>query len=126
MIRGLIAGAIGVFALALVVDSNVVGKDKEPASIKAVMKKAHTAPKGELTLLDKVIKGKASDDEKKQLLDLYSDMAKDTPPMNDDQDWKDRTKALVAAAKAGDAEALKTASNCMGCHSEHKAKKKKA
>jgi hypothetical protein len=119
MIRGLFASAAAMFALVLVVDSSVEGsKDKEPLPIKMIMKKAHTPPK--TSLLTKVISGKADADEKKELIALYTDLGKNKPPKNDDQDWKDRTKALLDAAKADDAKALKKAANCQGCHTEHK------
>lgn len=117
--RGLIAGAVCVFALALVLDSAAVGGDKEKVTIKQVMKKAHS--KGGLR--DKVIAGDASAEEKKELVSLYEALGRNTPPKGDEAAWKDKTKALVEAAKANDVAALKKASNCAACHSEHKGKK---
>jgi hypothetical protein len=126
MMRCLIAIAVAVGALVLMLDSNVVGKDKEPVSIKAIMKKAHsglTGPDDDDTLLGKVLEGTAKADEKKMLVALYTDLAKATPPMNDGKEWKDRTKALLDAAKADDVKALKKASNCKSCHEQFKKKK---
>ena len=116
MIRGLIAGAVAMFAMVLVIDGNVDGaKDKDPVSIKVVMAKAMKGG-----LCGKVASGKASDEEKKELIALFTDLAKNTPPKGEEKAWKERTSALLAAAKADDAKALKKAANCKECHSEHK------
>jgi hypothetical protein len=101
--------------------TNVAGEKK--VEIKDVMK---TAMKGGLCA--KVAGGKASDAEKKQLVELFTALSKDTPPKGDADSWKTKTTALVDAAKkaaAGDADAgkaLKAAANCMACHSAHKGK----
>jgi hypothetical protein len=124
MLRSLIAGSVVVLGVALLVDGTVEGKDKE-LTIKQVMKKAHQpAKKGEVSLLKKVLEGDASKDEKADLVKLYEALAKCTPPMGEKDDWKDKTKALIAAAKGDNVDALKTASNCMACHDAHKKKKK--
>jgi surface antigen len=92
-------------------------------TIKKVMK---AAMKG--GLCKKVADGKASDDEKKQLLELFQNLAKSTPPEGDADSWKEKTSALVDAAQGavdGDAGAnakLKKAANCMACHKVHKGK----
>ena len=95
------------------------------------------APRGDATkkamqdghkskLIDKVLGGKASDEEKKTLLDLYRGMAKEDAPKGDQADWKKKVEALVSAAEgvaSGDKEAiakLKAASDCKACHSLHK------
>src|SRR6516164_7790345 len=67
----------------------------DPKPIKEIMGKAHKDG-----LLKKVSSGKASGDEKKELLALYEDLAKNKPPMGDEADWKTRTEAMVKAAKA--------------------------
>ena len=121
---GLIACAVAVFAFVLMLDSNLMGGDKDKVTIKVVMKKAHTAKKGEDSLLKKVIAGTASDTEKKELVELYTALSKNEPPAGDADSWKTKTTALIAAAKSGDAAALKKASDCAACHSEHKKKKK--
>jgi hypothetical protein len=77
-------------------------------------------------LIDKVLGGKASEEEKKTLLDLYKEMAKEDAPKGDQADWKKKVEALVSAAQrvvSGDKEAiakLKAASDCKACHSLHK------
>jgi hypothetical protein len=114
MNRGLIAGAAAIFGLVFLLDGSVHG-GKDAVSIKVVMQKAMKGG-----LCGKVASGKASDEEKKQLIALFTDLAQDKPPKNDDQDWKDRTKALLDAAKADDGKALKKAADCKGCHSNHK------
>jgi hypothetical protein len=121
MIRGLFASAVAMVALVLVMNSSVEGgKDKEPLAIKVIMKKAHTAPKGEKSLLAKVTGGTADADEKKALVALYTDLAANKCPKGDAADWKERTQAILKAAKADDGKALKKAANCQGCHDEHK------
>jgi len=123
MIRGLFASAVAVVALVLVMDSSVEG-GKDKLTIKEVMKKAHVPPaKGEPSLLAKVTSGKASSEERKELVSLYQALAKNDPPKGEQDSWKEKTEALVKAAKANDADALKKASNCAACHKEHKGKK---
>lgn len=92
-------------------------------TIKEVMKLAHV---GKPPLCGKVVQGKATDAEKKQLLELYEALAANKPPCGDLKDWEQRTKALVEAAKAlvaNDKDAIakyKKALNCAACHKEHK------
>ncbi len=100
----------------------------EDLAIKDVMKKAHQPPeKGKPTLLAKVSTGKASDDEKKMLVELYEALGKNKPPKGDEDEWKKRTDALVKAAKAAEEGAkdagkqLGKASNCLACHKAHRA-----
>jgi hypothetical protein len=85
---------------------------------KEVMKNAH----GKGKLRDKVSGGSATDEEKRQLVEYYEALAANRPPRGDDASWKEKTAALVKAAKdaqAGNADALKMV-NCMGCHQAHK------
>jgi hypothetical protein len=95
--------------------------DKPKYKIKEVMKIANKDG-----LHKKVVGGKASDDEKKQLLELYEALAKNKPPKGAEDSWKEKTEALVKAAKAvvegteGAAKELGTAANCGACHKEHK------
>jgi hypothetical protein len=135
MKRGLFAGTVTLFALALMMDSSVEGgKDKEKEkekvkdiTIKIVMKKAHqAAKKGEKSLLTKFQDGEATAEEKAQLVKLYEALAANFPPKGDKEGWKTKTEALVKAAKANDIAALKAASDCSGCHKEHKKSKKDA
>ncbi|MBI5758475.1 MAG: hypothetical protein HZA46_08160 [Planctomycetales bacterium] len=97
-------------------------KDKPKHSIKDVMK---TAMKG--GLCKKVGDGSASDAEKKELLALFESLGKNKPPKGEEKSWKEKSEALVNAAKAavdGKADAadqLKKAANCGACHKDHKA-----
>ncbi len=89
--------------------------DKPKHSIKEVMK---VAMKGGLN--KKVADGGASDDEKKQLVEMYESMVANTPKKGDAADWKTKTDALLTAAKGTDGAALLKAANCKACHDSHK------
>jgi hypothetical protein len=98
------------------------GEENKPKhDIKEIMTLAHK--KG---LAKKVIDGKASADEKKELVDLYADLGKNAPPKGDAESWKEKSTAVVKAAKdveagkPGAQAALKKAINCAGCHNAHK------
>ncbi len=123
MKRGLILSAFAVFAFILVVDGSLQGGDKgkdgDKVTIKVVMKKAMVGG-----LCKKVAGGSASKEEQAELVKLFEGLAKCEPPKGDAASWKEKTEALVKAAKAGDGEALKKAANCAACHGEHKGKKK--
>ena len=119
MNRGLIVGAAAIFGLVFMLDGSVRG-GKDPVSIKEVMKKAMKG--GKDSLCTKVATGKATDEEKKELVALFTDLAANKPPKGDPDSWKDKTKALLDAAKADDGKALQKAANCMTCHKEHKGK----
>lgn len=94
-------------------------EDEKPKyTIKDVMKTAHKAG----TLKDKVVNGTATDEEKKLLIAMYEAMATSKPPKGAEASWKEKTAALLVAAKEGDVDKLKAASNCMACHREHKGK----
>jgi hypothetical protein len=106
--------------------ATAIADDDEPKkklTIKEIMDVAHK--KG---LIKKVATDKASNEEKKKLHDLYTQMAKLKPPKGDQKSWESKTKALVKAAKAAvDKDAtfkakLKAASNCANCHNVHKPK----
>lgn len=77
-------------------------------------------------LFKKVATGKASADEKKDLLSFMEALAKSTPPKGDAGDWKDRTTALVEAAREAVSDRptasakLKAAGNCKSCHDVHR------
>ncbi len=119
---------IGVAALLAVVVGGLAGlraaDDKAKYDIEAIMDKAHGEKNDKL--LKKVLDGKASADEKKELLDLYTELGKNKPPKGDDKSWKDKTSALASAAKDvvdgkdGAVASLKKASSCGACHKVHK------
>jgi len=116
----LLAGAIATLSLGLLLGENNAG-EKAKYTIPEVMAKAHK--KG---LMKTVASGKASDDEKEQLVALYVALNANEPPQGDVKDWKKRTGALVEAAKKaakGDeaaAKSLPKLANCGECHKLHK------
>jgi hypothetical protein len=116
----LLAGGIAALSLLLVLGTNDAG-EKAKYTIPQVMAKAHKAG-----LHKKVASGQASDAEKKMLVELYTALNKNEPPMGDAKAWKERTGKLVeAATKAakGDEDAAKSIpklANCKECHSMHK------
>jgi hypothetical protein len=100
-------------------------KPKKPKyTIKQVMETAHKEK-----LLNKVADGKADKDEKKELLELYVALSQNKPPKGTLKDWKKRTGAMVAAAKAvvagkkGAEKKLGATVDCMACHMRHRPKK---
>jgi hypothetical protein len=102
----------------------VAAEDKKPKyTIKEVMTKAMKEG-----LCKKCASGKASDDEKKDLLELLSALSANTPPKGDKESWTKKTQALEEAAKGiadGKKDAgkkLGAAANCKACHSLHKGK----
>lgn len=116
-----IALSLGLAAVLLA--ASYAGADDKPKyTTKEVMKEAHGKPK----LLNKVLDGKATDDDKKKLLELYEAMAKNKPAKGDADNWKKLNDAIVAAAKDvvagkdGSVDALKKATKCGDCHSAHK------
>jgi hypothetical protein len=96
-------------------------EDKPKHTIKEVMK---ACMKG--GLCKKVADGKATEEEKAKLVECFEALAANKPPKGEDASWKEKTAALVAAAKdcaagkEGAGAALGKAANCMGCHSAHK------
>ena len=124
MRQGLRYGAAALLAAAFMgVTVFGAADDKPKYDIETIMEKAHDKDNG---LYKKVVDGKADADEKKQLVDYYTELGKNKPPKGDAKSWKDKTTALVSAAKevvdgkeAGVAD-LKKASNCMACHKAHK------
>jgi len=98
-------------------------QEKAKYTTKEVMQKAHKGG-----LMKKVSEGKASADEKKQLIEFYEALAANKPPKGDEAEWKVKTTAILAAARAAadgdDAVAKKLAETvkCMECHQAHKGK----
>ncbi len=99
-------------------------EDAKPKySIEEIMEKAH---KGKPSLFQQVIKGKANEGQKKQLLEYYEELAKNKPEKGDLGDWKKRTSAMIRAAKdivagkEGAGKELGKAANCAKCHELHK------
>jgi surface antigen len=92
-----------------------------PKTIKEVMKIAHKDG-----LMKKVAGGSASDEEKKQLLDLYIDLLEGEPKKGDKAEWKTIAGATVVSAakvvlgREGATDELKKTTDCMACHSKFK------
>jgi len=124
VMRKLLVAAVVIGGLALALNlASRAADDKKPVAIKEVMQ---TCMKGGLN--KKVQDGGASDEEKKKLLAMFQDLAKNKPPKGDEESWKKKTGALVEAAQAivdkkedGVAK-LKVAANCAACHGAHKGK----
>lgn len=97
---------------------------KPKYDIEQIMEKAHKPPKNSLFV--KVKSGKANEEQKKQLLELYEELAKNKPEKGDLKDWQRRTNALVQAAKDvvdgkdGASQGLAKAADCKGCHQLHR------
>ena len=93
------------------------------ATIKKVMKAAFKGG-----LCKTVIEGKATEEQKKELLALFQELAAAEPPKGDAESWKEKTGHLVTAAegvladKKGSHVQLKAAANCKACHEVHKGK----
>jgi hypothetical protein len=114
-VLALFVASVGLFATAQ--------DDKPKFTTKEVMKKAHD---GNPKLCAKVATGKASKEEKDELVVLYVALSQNKPAKGDAKSWEEKTKALVEAAnecvkddKAGGPK-LQKAVDCKGCHVVHK------
>jgi mono/diheme cytochrome c family protein len=73
-----------------------------------------------------VADGKATDEEKAKLVECFEALPANKPPKGEEESWKEKTAALIAAAKdcaagkEGAGAALGKAANCAGCHGAHK------
>jgi cytochrome c553 len=99
---------------------------KPKYTIEEIMEKANKKRDGQPSLLKQVVDGKASDAEKKELLDYYTELAKNKPEKGELADWQKRTKAILSATKdvvdgkPGSEKALQKVVNCKACHEAHK------
>ena len=101
-------------------------KGKPKYNIEAIMVKAHKG--GEESLRNKVLAGKASKKELEQLVELYVELGKNTPPKGSKESWKKKTDAVIAAVKKVKADpeskaaltTLGNATKCAACHDEHR------
>jgi hypothetical protein len=106
------------------------GQDPEAAkpkhAIEEVMQGAHVAPEGQQSLLARVAAGRASDEEKQQLLDFYISLAENEPPRGELTAFQEKTRPIIIAAakvvvgREGAGAELRRAVNCAGCHRDHK------
>jgi uncharacterized protein (TIGR03067 family) len=101
----------------------------EKLKVSDIMLKAHLKPQNRATrnnLDSKVIDGKATDAEQKELLMLYTALSKLKPPRGEIGEWKTRTDEVVDAVKAVIAkedkasERLTKARDCKSCHDKHR------
>ena len=117
---GIVCGCL--LSLFVAAPENAPGADAKPA-IKSIMQAAHKKPK---ELLKKVATGTATDVQKAELVKLYQALAALRPPRGEAASWEEKTKALLAAARAaaeGKPEAageLNRVANCAACHEAHK------
>jgi hypothetical protein len=122
--KKLLFGAV-VALLAVVVAGRVGARADKPKSIEEIMEMAHKG--SDDPLLPKLLEGKGTAKDAKELLALYVDLSKNDPPKGSKEAWKKRTDAIVAAAKKvaanhEDKEALaglKKVVVCAECHKEH-------
>lgn len=119
--RSTMLWGVALAALAMLALSGNAEDKKPKYAIKEVMQKAHKGG-----LLKTVLSGSANKEQKDSLVEMYISLGQNKPPKGDDKSWKEKTEALLTAAKGvakGDKEAtgkLKKASNCMECHSVHR------
>lgn len=116
---------IGLVALLFGVVATSSGGADDAPTIKDVMKKIHS---GKPPVCGKISKGEASKEEKELAVKMYEALAKSKPPKGDEAGWKEKTGALLAAAKAcladekDGVDKYKKAVNCKACHEAHKGK----
>jgi hypothetical protein len=122
MIRALSVLAVVVGVMVIVSLAARVGAE-DKLSIKSIMNDGH---KGKEAPITTVLTGKADEKTLKQFLEYYEFMATQKPPAGDEESWKKKTTALVAAMKAvidkkdNALEDLKGAADCKACHMAHK------
>lgn len=110
----LMTGLLALGAMALILGTNQAGLAPKYTTSE-VMKKAMKGG-----LCGKVAKGKASEEEQKQLIELFEAMAENKAPKGDQKAWVAKCEALVKAAKENDGKSLMAAANCKACHDAHK------
>lgn len=117
--KSLVLLAIASVSVAGLLQADPPGEAKH--SIKEVMAKAH---KGKL--LNKVLDGQATAEDKMVLLDHYISLRQNKPPKGEQAEWERRTDRIVLAAakmavgREGVAKELRAATNCSACHSTHR------
>jgi hypothetical protein len=98
-------------------------------TIAQLMVMAHGSPSARANnnaLDQKVVSGKATDEERKQLVDLYEALSKARPPKGNADDWATETAALAEAARkvvkgdAGSTKRFAEVLDCKGCHAKYR------
>lgn len=117
----LLSGAmLAMIAGLAVVAASGEAQEAPKHTIKIVMQKAMKGG-----LCGKVASGKATDEEKKELIELFTALHANKPPKGEEASFKEKAKALLDGAKAAAEDskkggALKKAANCKACHEAHK------
>ncbi|MCY2980407.1 MAG: hypothetical protein NTU79_17210 [Planctomycetota bacterium] len=120
-----LVSSIAIAAILLLGFSHANSFNAEKKTIKEVMKAGLA---GNTSLLNKVLGGDASAEEKMKLLDLYIDLVENDAPKGDETEWKMMagmamlTAAKVVAGREGAIDELKKASDCKSCHDKFKGK----
>jgi hypothetical protein len=117
--RNLIVVASLTMAVLIAVEmDSLAAQDKAKFTISEVMQQAHKGG-----LLKKVQSGQADAEEGKQLVEYYTALTLNKPPMGDEKAWKKQTETMLAGAKLyadgkkdEGAKALKKSIDCMKCH----------
>jgi hypothetical protein len=98
--------------------------EKPKYTIKQVMKMAHGGAADSLRA--RVLSGKANEEDKMKLVELYASLSKNKPPQGAPEAWKKQTESMHMLAQAGakgDEAALKKLSEittCKVCHAQFK------
>ncbi len=118
LIGFLVTAVVAAGSVALAVNSTKVAGTK---TVKEVMKIAHKDG-----LHKKILGGMGTDDDKKQLLDLYLDLVEGEPKKGDKAEFKVQASAAMASAarvmlgREGAIDELKKTSDCKSCHDKFK------
>lgn len=105
-------------------------KEKKPMSVHEIMEHGFKGGKSLFRTVTNTKKDSSKEDNEK-FLGMLKDLAKNKPPVGDEESWKKLTEAMVAPAEAivkgEEVEKakleLKKAANCAQCHKAHKPKK---
>ncbi|MFN3150029.1 hypothetical protein [Bremerella sp.] len=113
---------VGLVSVALLSGVAMADKGKDSKySTEDIMKKGFKGG-----LVAKVAKGEASEEDQKLVIEMLESLAKNPPHKGSEESWKEKTSALLAAAKEtvdgkkGADEKLKKTMNCKACHDTHK------
>ena len=108
----------------IIIAATMGDAEEKPAKSKVTIKVAMKDIKGGLHT--KIIKGKATAEEKAKMLKYAKALPNLKPPKGSKASWQKLTAALLKATttavegKEGGAEALTKAINCKACHTPHK------
>ncbi|MEW4561179.1 hypothetical protein AB1K70_01555 [Bremerella sp. JC770] len=112
----------GLVAVALLSGVAMADKGKDSKySTEEIMKKAMKGG-----LITKVAKGQASKADQELVIEMLDSLVKNPPHKGSEESWKEKTTALLDAAKQtvegkeGAAAKLGKAVNCKACHNVHK------